>query len=299
MKRAYLFTAPVYLALLCLAINAVLGCGTPDPILPPPPALDLDRALSRGSELVNGLGACGFCHSMDGNATSPLAGGRVMRDDYGEISGPNITAANAGLGAWSDADLRRTFRANTRPDGSEVSSQLHSGIEWLADGDLIAIVSYLRTLSPVESEVSARRLSFFERNTTGLLDSRVEVKGYIPAILPQFKKEYGGYLVDHVARCGSCHNKPGGVIASEQYLAGGREISFDGNYKVAPNISMSQSSGIGGWSEGDLTQFLRSGRTPSGREIDKGFCPVEFYAKAPSDQVEAVVAYLRTVPAID
>jgi hypothetical protein len=299
MKITHRFLAPISLALGSLAINAVVGCGTPDPILPAPLALDLERASLRGGELVNGLGACGFCHSIDGRASSPLSGGRVMRDHYGEISGPNITKSTSGLGAWSDGDLRKALRANTRPDGSEISFQLHSGIEWLADSDLNSIVSYLRNLDPLDFNVAARRISFFGRNTSGLLDSRVEVKGYVPTVLPKFKIEYGEYLVDHIARCGTCHTKPGGVISSEQYLAGGREISFDAETKVAPNISMSKLSGIGAWSEGDLTEFLRSGRAPTGREIDRRFCPVEFYAKAPAEQIEAVVAYLRTVPAID
>lgn len=222
-----------------------------------------------------------------------------MRDTYGEVQGPNITRAATGIGAWTEADLRRALRANIRPDGSEVSSQPHRGFEWLADTDVTAITAYLRTLPPIDNEVAARRISFLERNTTGLLEARVEVKGYIPALGPQFKAEYGQYLTDHVARCGSCHTKPGGWISSEEYLAGGREVSFAGEYKLAPNITSSKSSGIGSWSEADLVQYLRSGKTAKGREVDSAFCPVQFYARAPQEQINAVVAYLRSVPAVD
>jgi mono/diheme cytochrome c family protein len=127
----------------------------------------------------------------------------------------------------------------------------------------------------------------------------MEVKGYVPAIGSQFKLEYGQYVADHVARCASCHTKPGGVIASEEYLAGGREVSFDGEYKIAPNITMSTKSGIGAWAESDVAEYLRTGKTPAGREVDGRFCPVPFYAKAPAEQIAAVVAYLRTVPAVE
>ena len=288
--------------LICLAsciLVLVLGCTTPDPILPPPPSVDLERAAERGSQLVAGFGACGFCHSMDGLPTSPLSGGRLMSDRYGEVHGPNITRATTGIGEFTEADVKRVLRGNVRPDGSEVSSQFHRGFEWLADTDVTAITAYLRTLPPIDREVSARRTSFFERNTTGLFQSRLEVKGYIPALGSQFKTEYGQYLADHVARCGSCHTKPGGWISSDEYMAGGREVSFDGQDKVAPNITTSKTAGIGSWSELELAAYLRSGKTPAGREVDGKFCPVQFYAQAPPEQIDAVVAYLRTVPAVE
>ena len=283
----------------CALIWTQFGCGTPDPVLPPPPALDLQQAALRGAQLVNGFGACGFCHSIDGRTSSPLSGGRLIRDSYGQVPGPNITRARSGIGDWSEFDLKRSLRGNIRPDGSEVSTDLHRGFEWLADTDIAAITTYLRTLPPIEHEVQQRRPSFFERNTTGLFTSRIEVKGYIPTIGAQFKAEYGQYVTDNVARCGSCHTKPAGLISSEQYMAGGMEVSFDGEYRVAPNITMSTTAGIGELSDNALKKYLRSGSTPAGREVDSRFCPVQFYAKAPEEQLDAVVAYLRTVPAVD
>lgn len=287
------------LAATSLVVALLTACGTPDPVLPPPPSVDLERAAQRGAYLVGGLGACGFCHSVDGRTTSALSGGRAIRDAYGEVQGPNITRAQSGIGEWTEVDLRKALRGNIRPDGSEISSQLHRGFEWLADTDITAITAYLRSVAPVEHEVVGRRPSILARNTTGLFDSRIEVKGYIPAIDPKFKREYGEYLTNHVARCGTCHTKPGGVIASEEYMGGGMEISFDGEYKVAPNITTSTQSGIGSWSESELGEYLRSGRTPAGREVDSRFCPVQFYARAPAEQIEALVAYLRTVPAVE
>lgn len=284
---------------LFLTLSNLLGCGTPDPIVPPPPSVDVERAAQRGSQIVGGFGACGFCHSIDGRITSPLSGGRVVSDAHGEVQGPNITSANSGIGTWTDVDLRRALRGNIRPDGSEISSELHRGFEWLADTDVTAITAYVRTLAPINHEIQPRRLSFWQRNTTGLFNTRFEVKGYVPAIGSQFKLEYGQYVVDHVARCGSCHTKPGGVVASEEYMAGGREISFDGDYKSAPNITMSTKSGIGAWSESDVEEYLRTGKTPEGREVDTRFCPVQFYARAPAEQIAAVVAYLRTIPAVE
>lgn len=282
-----------------LAVAVIVGCATQDPILPPPPVGDPAQAAQRGQELVQGFGACGFCHSADGLTTSVLAGGRVMGDKFGAIHGPNLTVSSNGIGGWSEADFKRVMRENLRPDGSEISSEFHKGYGWLADSDIAAITYYIRSLPPVDHQVERRELSFIDRNTTGFFDTRTEVKGYIPGISSRFKSEFGQYLADSVARCGSCHSKPEGIVTSEEYLAGGLEISFDGESKVAPNITQSKSLGIGKWSDVDFKQFLRTGHTPDGREVDARFCPVRFYGNAPEDHVDAVVAYLRTVPAIE
>lgn len=283
------------------SLGAILltGCGTPDPMLPPPPSKNVEVVTQRGHDIVQGFGACGFCHSLNGQTGTPLTGGRVMRDSYGEVHGPNITLAASGIGAWTELDLKNLLRGNIRPDGSEVGGERHRGFEWLSDSDVAAITAYLRSVPPGENSVEARSLSFIDRNTTGFLQARIHVHGYIPDLSPTFKVEFGQYLTDHVALCGSCHSKPGGFFTSEEYLAGGQEISFDGDYKVAPNITSSTTAGIGTWGEVALRNFLLSGRTPEGREVDSRFCPVQFYARAPRSQIEAVVSYLRTVPAIN
>ena len=285
--------------LLLVGFVALVACSTPDPVVPALMTNNTAVLAQRGREIVNGFGACGACHSLDGNPMSTLAGGRVVRDSFGETAGSNITPANTGIGAWSEEDLKKLFRSNLSVDGRQITPDLHRGFEWLSDSDIAAIFRYLRTLEPVDKEVQHRSISFFERNTIGFFDTRRDVRGFVPAISPQFKVEYGAYLTDSVARCGSCHTSPEGIISSEKYLAGGAPISLGDSSKVAPNITTSKVSGIGAWSDDDLRNYLRSGITPAGKLIDVGLCPVPFYAQAPSDQIDAVVAYLRAVPEVD
>ncbi len=282
-----------------LVFFVALGCIAPDPLLPPPPVSNDSIAAQSGQQLVDGFGACGFCHSLDGRTSSALSGGRLMRDKYGDVRAPNITLAASGIGEWSEADLRKLLRANMRPDESTIGADFHKGFEWIADSDIAAITYYVRSLPKVEHVVEPRRLSFIDRNVTGFFDTRLEVKGLIPAISPSFKTEYGQYLTDTVARCGSCHTKPETLLTSEEYLAGGREVSFDGESRIAPNITSSKSAGIGEWSEAGIKRFLTTGQTPQGREVDSRFCPVRFYQRAPESHIDAVVAYLRSVPAIN
>jgi hypothetical protein len=161
------------------------------------------------------------------------------------------------------------------------------------------VIAYLRTLPASDNEVERREISFFARNTTGFADGSTEVKGFIPKISSSFKLEYGQYLADNVARCGSCHSDLGGVFASEKYLAGGQSISFEGQSKVAPAINPSKDKGIGSWSEIDLLNFLRTGKKPNGESVDSHFCPVEYFGRAPVSELQALAAYIKSLPALE
>lgn len=283
---------------LALALSVVLvACFSEDATPPPLPVTQ--AAVARGQQIAEGFGSCGFCHSMQGAFGASLGGGRQMEDIYGDIVGPNITISSSGIGEWRETDVKNLFRSNQRPDESQVYSPFHRGFEWMSDADLTALIAYLRSVPPAENVVERREPSFIDRNTTGFFRSKAEVKGYVPSIAPSFRAEYGQYVADNLAGCARCHSRPGGLFSSDEYLAGGQEVSFDGESKVAPNITSSKTSGIGEWSEDDIKRFLATGQTPSGRQVDKKFCPVEFYARAPSADVDALVAYLRSVPAIE
>lgn len=266
---------------------------------PPPPLPSDANSVSRGRHLAEGFGSCGFCHSVNGKPGSILSGGRPMSDVFGDVAGPNVTVAQSGIGDWTEVDVRTLLRENKRPDGVYLYSSFHKGLEWMSDSDVTAIIAYLRSLPAVDSDVERREVGFIGRNTTGFFTSVPEVMGYVPQISESFRVEYGEYLTNSIAGCNRCHARSGGTLSSDEFMAGGEEISFDGEVKVAPNITQSKDSGIGNWSEEDLQTYLLTGRTPAGRTIDARFCPVEFYQRATPAEIDAVVAYLRTVPAIE
>jgi cytochrome c553 len=220
-----------------------------------------------------------------------------MADRYGEVRAPNITLGEGGLSGWQPSDLWSVFRKFRAPEDRPISRQLHSGFQWLSDYDLAAVVSYIRALKPAAGSTERRSISFIDRNTTGFLEASREVRGYVPSLSPQFKKEYGRYIADHVARCGVCHDSASDFFTQKSYWTGGRSIRFGEDEKLAPNISGSQVAGIGAWSEDDIKRFLVSGSTPDGRKIDKNFCPVNFYSQAPEEELIALALYIKSVPA--
>lgn len=279
-------------------MTLVLGACSSDDI-PPPPLPGSGASVGRGAQLAEGLAACGFCHSLQGKPGTALSGGRVMSDTFGDVAGPNITIAPTGIGTWSETDIRNLVRANKRPDGTYLYSRFHKGNEWMSDADLTALIMYLRSVPAVDNTVERRDISWIGRNTTGFFTSAAEVKGYVPQIAPRFRVQYGEYLTNSVAGCDRCHATPGGTFGSDEPLTGGAEITFDGETKVAPNISQSKIAGIGNWSEVDLARYLQTGVTASGREVDKRFCPVEFYQRATPEEIDAVVAYLRSISVVE
>ena len=283
------------MALGLFSSGVLLACGQIDTPVPPMPATP--ELAIRGQILANGLGACGHCHSMTGDPNEPLSGGRTMSDKFGDIQGPNITLAASGIGSWSEGDFIRTFRAYVKPNGGVVAPSFHSGVEWMSDVDLGALTTYIRSLPAVENEVPDREISWLDENTVGFFDSKSDVRGLVPQIPRAFRAEYGQYLVDHVAHCGSCHSQPEGIILSASYMSGGEEIYFDGEAKVAPDITSSPDSGLGEWSESDYKTFFATGRTRDGRQVDARFCPVRYYSRAAPEDIDAMVTYLRTIPA--
>ncbi len=276
-------------------VVGVVSCSVEESVVPSLPLNE--AAISRGSQLVQGVAACGFCHSKQHKPGADLAGGAVLYDKYGAIESPNITVSQHGIGSWTATDLKRFMRTSVRPDGSKAESAFHRGFEWLSDLDIARITAYLRALPPSDEIVERREIGFFDRNTIGFFDVSPAVRGYIPEVSPSFKREYGQYLVDNVARCGVCHSRKGGLIEAEGYLAGGEEVHIEEHSNVAPNITSSDISGIGAWTEEELRRFLQTGRTSSGKLVNAGLCPTSFYAQAPARDIEAIVTYLRTVPA--
>lgn len=253
-----------------------------------------EKHIARGRELTLGLASCGFCHGIEPSPASPLAGGRAFFDSYGEVRAPNITVSESGIGSWNPNELITAFRGNLGKDERLLSTEVHAGFEWISDNDLISIIAYIQSLPPIDNEVSRRELSFYQRNTTGMFEKRRTVEGYVPDFDPRHAVQYGQYLVDHVARCASCHSSPATLLTSSVYLGGG-EIQTERGKKAAPNLTGALNYGLGAWDEKDIVGYLRTGNRPDGSSVDPAFCPVGFYRNASETDLFAIAKYLKSL----
>ena len=90
--------------------------------------------VERGRDLVNGIMACGNCHTPrgpDGRLLPgrELAGGAELIEEPVFIArAPNLTPdPETGLGRWSDAEIARAIREGVRPDGRIIGPPMQIG----------------------------------------------------------------------------------------------------------------------------------------------------------------------------
>ena len=100
----------------------------------------------------------------------------------------------------------------------------------------------------------------------------------------------GKYLAT-IGNCAGCHTAPGGPA-----FAGGRAIESPFGIFFAPNITPDRKTGIGNWSKRDFWQALHDGERPDGSKLYPA-CPYPNYTHVRRKDIDAIYAYLRSVPA--
>ncbi len=117
--------------------------------------------------------------------------------------------------------------------------------------------------------------------------------------------ERGRYLVTTILACGNCHTPKaadGRPVAGKELAGGGLSFDFPFFAGTASNITPDRETGIGAWTDDDIKRAITAGQRPShGRLAGVPLAPmmwVSFYkALLPAD-LDAVVAYLRSVPPV-
>jgi mono/diheme cytochrome c family protein len=118
-------------------------------------------AVERGSYLVNTIMTCGNCHSPKGPpaavAGKDFSGGLRFDEKPFDVTAPNITPdKETGIGNWTDAQIKTAILTGKRPDGIQLAEVMPTSFyPILTEGDLNAIVAYLRSLKPVKNKVPA------------------------------------------------------------------------------------------------------------------------------------------------
>jgi len=110
----------------------------------------------------------------------------------------------------------------------------------------------------------------------------------------------GQYLVG-IAGCNDCHT-PGyflGKPDETRYLSGsdvGFEIPGLGVF-LGPNLTPDKETGLGGWTDAQIITALTKGKRPDGRELAP-VMPWHAFATLTEDDQNAIVAFLRSIPAV-
>jgi mono/diheme cytochrome c family protein len=255
--------------------------------------------LARGRYLTDAAD-CKACHTNPGGM--PFAGGRAFKTGFGTLYSPNITPdTETGIGAWNDADFLKAVHQGVNRNGERLYPAFpYDAYTYLTDEDVLSIKAYLFTLPAVKSVAPPNNLSFpFNQrrlmSVWSLLFNPNERFEPAPDRGPEWNR--GAYLVEALAHCGDCHTPRNLLQAldNKQKFAGALIEGWR-----AYNITADTASGVGGWSDEDLAQYLASGHakgrgTASGPMAEAVALSLTHMT---AGDIHAMVAYLRTVPAI-
>ena len=253
----------------------------------------------RGGYLVNTLMTCNNCHTPMGpqgpDFSKALSGGLTFDEPPFKVTASNITPdPDTGIGKWTDAQIKTLLRKGTRPNGVNVAPIMPTGFyEILTDKDVDAIAAYLRTVKPVKNETPAPvyKMAFQRDIPPGAEKPMAEADMANPV-----KK---GFYLATAAHCMECHTPMDkGRHDFKRLGVGGMEFPGPWGKSVARNITSHKEKGIGAWTDDEIKRAITQGIHKDGSKLKPpmGF---PFYARMTPDDISAVVAYLRTVPAAE
>jgi mono/diheme cytochrome c family protein len=116
--------------------------------------------------------------------------------------------------------------------------------------------------------------------------------------------ERGSYLVNTIMACGNCHTPrdANGAFVSGKAFSGGLTITTPAFAATAPNITQDRDTGIGDWSDAEIKRALIEGVRPDHGHLGgvtlAAVMPASFYKALLPEDLDAIVAYLRTVKAV-
>jgi mono/diheme cytochrome c family protein len=257
--------------------------------------------LQRGEYLVHHVVVCTHCHSqrqMNVFATPGVpnmegSGDLFIKDDVlGELYSPNITPHV--IGNWTDGELIRAVTAGVNKDGDPLFPIMPFKIYAnLTDGDLHAVIAYVRSLEPVAHEVPKTKLKFplslIVRTIPGPPEKDAKVQS-----------TPGNYYAK-VAGCIDCHTpiNDRGEPLPGMTLAGGQDFVI----VKSANITPDDETGIGKWTKEDFLSTFKKWQDPAMQQIvvpeeRNTVMPWISYSGMREEDLGAIYDYLRTVPPI-
>ena len=264
-----------------------------------PATLASASPVERGAYLARAAD-CMVCHTTKGGKA--YAGGLGFKLPFGTLYSTNITPdKETGIGSYSDQDFLNALHRGVRRDGAPLYPAMpFTSYTYISDADALAIKAYLFSLPPVQAAAPANTLAFPFNQRWAMTfwsmvfnpDTRFE-----PDMSKTPEWNRGAYLAEALAHCGECHTPRnlGFALDNRKKFAGALTAGWRGY-----NITSDKTTGIGAWRDEDLAAYLSSGHAaghgsasgPMAEAVDHSFSQF-----APED-IRAVVAYLRSVPAI-
>jgi mono/diheme cytochrome c family protein len=255
-------------------------------------------SVERGSYLMNTIMTCANCHSPKGppaaTAGKDYSGGLSWDEPPFKVTAPNITTdKETGIGSWTDAQIKTMLLTGKNPSGVQEAEVMPTKFyPILTSGDLDSIVGYLRTLKPVKNKVPdpIYKIALPHHVYPGA------EKSYAQADLNDKLKR--GFYLATIGHCMECHTPfgaSGGQDFKDSLGKGGREFPGPWGVSKSRNITSHKTAGVGDWTDAEIKTAITQGKRKDGTPL-KGPMGYQYYAKMTDADLDAVIAYLRTVP---
>jgi mono/diheme cytochrome c family protein len=261
-----------------------------------PAAAPAQSDLDRGKYLMSSIVACGNCHTPKFGPLKDVefAGGFPIKTPAFDAVTPNITPdPNTGVGKWTDAQLATAIRDCKRPDGSLIGPPMACELyRNISDRDVRALVAYMKQVKPVANKVEKSKYHMPLPPAYGPPVTSV------PEVSPADKVAYGRYLAGPLGHCIECHTPMGAQPGRRDYAgklgAGGEPFEGPWGVVLGANITPDRETGIGNWTDDQIKAAITKGVRPDGTAL-KGPMAFPFYANIAAADLDALVAYLRTL----
>lgn len=247
------------------------------------------QSIERGRHISHAIAKCADCHGED-------LGGKLMVDDplVGTLYGPNLTSGQGSVTVgFTDADYIRAIRYGLRRDSTPLFIMPSNEYWYHDDDELAAIISYVRSVPPVNRESIGRRIGPMIRvlNLFGQAEifptETIDHTGKRPPVpAEEATIEYGRHM-STVGGCSGCHG-PG--------LSGGPMPGAPPDWPPALNLTPDPETGIGKWSKADFVKAMRTGVTPDGRTLGPDYMPWKATAQMKDVEIQALYLYLKSLP---
>jgi mono/diheme cytochrome c family protein len=288
-------------------LTALLACSAlvqaqeslPEPAVTPVGAA---QSIEEQGRRLAVAGDCMACHTIP-DSDKPFAGGYAINSPFGKIFSTNITPSKtAGIGQYTEQQFAAAVRDGVRADGARLYPAMpYTSYVHLTDADVSALYAYfMHSVEPVDTPAPPTQLAFpfnIRLSMIGwnllFLDSR---EGPVaPQANAQLQR--GEYLTNTLEHCGACHTPRNPLMAEikSKALSGGMVGPW-----FAPNITSDSVSGIGGWSDAELVQYLRTGHADGKNQAGGGMAEAvqNSLQFLPDSDLQAIVAYLKSTTPI-
>lgn len=258
-------------------------------------------AIERGRYLAT-AGDCIACHSVQGG--KPMAGGLALATPLGAIVATNITPSTThGIGKYTLKQFSDAVRHGVRADGANLYPAMpYTAYAKVTDEDTAALYDYfMHGVAAVDAApAQATDLPFpfnIRLSMAGWNLLFLDKKPFVVDTAKSMEWNRGAYLAQGLAHCTTCHT-PRNALMAEQLSKelGGADL---GTW-YAPNITSDIHSGVGGWSQQELVDYLRTGRAANKAQAAGPMAEaIDHSLKHLSDaDLNAIAHYVKGVPAI-